>query len=124
MYASVNTNIMIILPHSHTQTLALHVQDRPLNLDIHMLNYCTFLQFLSTLHHPACGRLTDSRTLWKSWKVDEEMWTMLGQSNCDPYSDAKMSVHAVTQSPPATLCLSFSNKTISPVPEVCNTSVT
>jgi len=34
MYAPVNTNTMTILPHSHTQTLALHVQDRPLHLDI------------------------------------------------------------------------------------------
>ena len=33
MYASVNTNTLINLPHSHTQTLALHVQDRPLHLD-------------------------------------------------------------------------------------------
>ena len=34
MYAPVNTNTMINLPHSITQTLALHVQDRPLHLDI------------------------------------------------------------------------------------------
>jgi hypothetical protein len=34
MYAPVNTNTMTNLPHNHTQTLALHVQDRPLHLDM------------------------------------------------------------------------------------------
>jgi len=34
MYASVNTNTMINLPHSHTQTLALHVEDSPIYLDM------------------------------------------------------------------------------------------
>jgi len=34
IYASVNTNTIITLIHSHTQTLALHVQDRPLHLDM------------------------------------------------------------------------------------------
>jgi len=63
-------------------------------------------------------------SLWNSWKVDEEMWTMLGESNCDPHRDAKMSVHSVTLSPQATLCLSCPNKRISPVPAACNTSVT
>jgi len=34
MYASVNTNTMINLSHSHLQTLALHVEDKPLHLDM------------------------------------------------------------------------------------------
>jgi len=34
MYASVNTNTIINLPHSHTQTLALHVKYRQLHLDM------------------------------------------------------------------------------------------
>jgi len=55
-----------------------------------MLNYCTFLQFLSTLHHPDWSNLTGAKPLWKSWKVDEEMWTMLGQSNGNTWRDAKM----------------------------------
>jgi len=42
-----------------------------------MLTYCTFLQFLPTLHHPDCGDLTGTTSLWKTWKVDEETWTML-----------------------------------------------
>jgi hypothetical protein len=41
-----------------------------------MLTYCTFLQFQTTLHHPDWSILTGSTTLWKSWQVDEEMWTM------------------------------------------------
>jgi hypothetical protein len=38
---------------------------------VNMLNYCTFLQFLSTRHHPDCGNTIGSTTLWQSWKVDE-----------------------------------------------------
>jgi len=34
MYASVNTNTMINLHHSHTETPALQVQDRPVHLDM------------------------------------------------------------------------------------------
>jgi len=34
MYASVNANTMLTLLHSHTQTLALHVQESPLHLDM------------------------------------------------------------------------------------------
>jgi hypothetical protein len=56
---------------------------------VNMLTYCTFLQFLSTLHHPDWNILTCSRTLWNSLKVDEEMWTMLGQSNCNTNWHAK-----------------------------------
>jgi len=123
MYASVNTNTIINLIHSHTQTLALHVQDRPLHLDMSMLTYCTLLQFLSTLHHRD-PRMSGPTSPWNSWKVDEEMWTMLGESNCDPHRDAKMSVHAVTRSLQAILCLSSPNNRISPVPAACNTSVT
>jgi len=123
IYASVNTNTIINVIHSHTQTLALHVQDRPLHLDMSMLTYCTLLLFLSTLHHRD-PRMSFPTSLWNWWKVDEEMWTMLGKSNCDPHRDAKMSVHSVTRSPQATLCLSSSNKRISPVPAACNTSVT
>jgi len=56
---------------------------------VNMLTYCTFLQFLSTLHHPDWGILWCPTSTWKSWKVDEETWTILGQSNCDPSWDAK-----------------------------------
>jgi hypothetical protein len=38
VYASVNTNPMINLPHSHTEILALHVQERPLHLDFKYVN--------------------------------------------------------------------------------------
>jgi uncharacterized integral membrane protein len=38
VYAFVNTITMIKLPHSHTQILALHVQDRPLHLDFKYVN--------------------------------------------------------------------------------------
>jgi len=34
MYAPVNKNKLINLPHSHTQTPALHVQVTPLHLDM------------------------------------------------------------------------------------------
>jgi hypothetical protein len=57
---------------------------------VNMLTYCTFLQFLPTLHYPDWGIVTGSTILWKTWKVDEETWTMLGQSNCDRQRDAKM----------------------------------
>jgi hypothetical protein len=59
-----------------------------------------------------------------SWKIDEETWKMLGQSIWYKTGDPKMSVPAVTQSPPATLCPSFPDKTLTPVLAVCNTSVT
>ena len=91
---------------------------------VSMLTYCTFLQFLSTLHHPDWSILTGSTTLRMSRKFDEETWTALGQWNCHRHGDAKMWVHAVTQSPPATLCLSYSSNRIPSVPGVCNTSVT
>jgi len=57
---------------------------------VNMLTYCTFLQFLPTLHHPDWRVETGSTTLRKTWKVDEETWTMLGQLNSDRYRDAKM----------------------------------
>ena len=72
-----------------------------------MLIYCTFLQFLSTLHQSDWGMMTTPTTLWKSRKVHEETWTMLRHSNKDPQGDSKMWVHAVTQYHPATLCLSY-----------------
>jgi len=124
MHASVNTNTMITLPHSHTATCTSCSRQTTTFRHVNMLTYCTFLQFLSSLHHPDWSILAGPTTVWKTWKVDEEMWIMLGESNYDPQLDAKMSVHAVTRSPPATLCLSYANNRLSPVPEVCNTSVT
>jgi hypothetical protein len=91
---------------------------------VNMLTYCTFLLFLSTLHHSDWGNIASSMTLWKTWKVDEEMWTMLGQTDCYFEWDAKISVPAVAQSPPATLCLSCCRRVINSVPAACNTSVT
>jgi hypothetical protein len=55
-----------------------------------MLTDCTFLRFLSTLHHPDRSNPTDAKTPRKSWKVDEEMWTMLGLSNWDINGDANV----------------------------------
>jgi len=57
---------------------------------VNMLTYCTFQQFLPTLHHPDCGEMTGSTILWKTCKVDEETWTMLGQLNRHRQRDAKM----------------------------------
>jgi hypothetical protein len=57
---------------------------------VNILTYCTFLQFLSTLHHPDWSMLSGPTTLRKSWKVNEETWTMLGQSICYPQWDVKM----------------------------------
>jgi hypothetical protein len=91
---------------------------------LNILAYCTFLQFHPTLRHPDLERLTSSTTLWMSWKVHEETWTMLWETKANPKRDAKISVPAVTRSPAANLCLSFDDKTIPPVPVVCNTSVT
>jgi len=84
-YASVNTNTIINLPHSHTDTCTSCSRQTATFRHVNMLTYCTFLQFLSTPHHPDCSNLTGSTTLWKSWKVDEETWTVLGQSNCFPF---------------------------------------
>jgi len=56
---------------------------------VNMLTYCTFLKFQTTLHHPDWSILSCTKTLWKSWKVDEETWTMLGQSICNPSWDTK-----------------------------------
>jgi hypothetical protein len=57
---------------------------------VNMLTDCTFLQFLSPLYHPVWSILTGATTLWTSWKVDEETWSVLGQSNWDIHRDANM----------------------------------
>ena len=84
MYASVNTNTMINSPHSHTDTCTSCSRQTATFRHVNMLTCCTYLQFLSTLHH-SNRWMTGSTTLWKSWKVDAETWTMLGQSNWDNY---------------------------------------
>ena len=89
MYASVNTNTMINLPHSHTDNCTSCSRQTTTFRHVNMLTYCTLLQFLSTLHHPDSNE-TGPTTLWKTRKVDEKTWTMLGRSNCDPLRDSEM----------------------------------
>ena len=90
MYASVNSNTMISIPQPYRDVCGSCSRQTATFRRVNMLTYGTFLQFLSTLHHPDCRIPTDASTLWKSWKVDEETWTMLVQSTFRPHQDTMM----------------------------------
>ena len=124
MYASVNTYTMINLHHNHTDTCTSRSIQTTIFRHLNTLNYCTFSQFHSNIHLLDWSKMSGLSTLWKTWKGDEETWTMLGQSNQDPQTDAKMWVLAVTRFPLANFCLSFQDKMITPVPAGCNIPVT
>jgi len=79
-----------ITSHPYRDTCTAGSRETTIFSHVNTLNHPTFLQFLSTIHHPEWSILTGSTTLWKSWKVDEETWTMLGLSNCYPQRNAKM----------------------------------
>jgi len=54
MYASVNTNTMITLLHSHTKTLALDVQESPLHLGMQI---CKVIDLSAIPNNPSSSRL-------------------------------------------------------------------